>query len=96
LGAGDEAGSPGAGAEFAGRFEGGGDDLRVGGETEVIVGGEVVQGLAVEAHKRTGREVGDAEAAAEVSVLEVGEGFLQVVFEHCWAGIFNHGGRGVH
>jgi hypothetical protein len=31
-----------------------------------------------------------------VTVLEVGEGFLQVVFEHCWAGIFNRGGRGVH
>ena len=96
LGAGDEARGSGSGAEFAGRFEGGGDNLRVGGEAEIVVGGEVVPRFVVEADEPTGGEVRDEEAPAAVLRLEVGEGFLQVVFEHQAARILHRKGRGVH
>lgn len=48
LGAGDKARGAGARAETAGGFERGGHDLRVRGEAEVIVRGEVMQMVAVE------------------------------------------------
>ena len=54
----------------------------VRGEAEVIVRGEVVQGLVREAHERAGGQAGHAQAATEMARVEVGEGFLQVVFEH--------------
>lgn len=56
--------------------------MRVRGESEVVVRGEVVQGFVRKAHERTGRQGGHAQAAAEVAVVKLGEGFLQEVFEH--------------
>ena len=52
--------------------------------------------FVVEADERTGGEVRDEEAPAAVLRLEVGEGLLQVVFEHQAARILHRKGRGVH
>ncbi len=65
------------------------------GEAEVVVRGEVVQGLIREAHERAGGQAGHAQAAAQMALVQVGEGFLQEVFEHR-GGIFNRRERRVH
>ena len=86
LRSGDQARGAGARAEIARGADGGFDDLRMPGETEVIVRGEVVQRCAVESDGRSGRRVGDAEAPSQTALFQIVQFLLQEVFEH--------GGRG--
>jgi hypothetical protein len=41
-----------------------------------------VQSPVAEANERAGGQAGHAQAAAEMAIVHVGEGFLQVFFEH--------------
>ena len=71
LRAGDQAGGTRARAVIAGRADGGLDDIAVRGESEIIIGGEVVQRFACDRHGGARRRIGYAQRPPQAAAFQV-------------------------